>query len=72
VIADIVKANHDERAAMKGIIPVRVDMIVVASLLTRYLVDRLNIRQVVMSAYSLKEGVIAELFGNIQLQSTQL
>ena len=67
VIADIVKADHDERAAMKGIIPVRVDMIVVASLLTRYLVDRLNIKQVVMSAYSLKEGVIAELFGNIQL-----
>ena len=67
VIADIVKANHDERAAMKGIIPVRVDMIVVASLLTHYLVDRLNIKQVVMSAYSLKEGVIAELFGNIQL-----
>lgn len=68
VIENIVQANHDERAAMKGIIPVRVDMIVVASLLTRYLISRLNISQVVMSAYSLKEGVIAELFGLSKLQ----
>jgi exopolyphosphatase/guanosine-5'-triphosphate,3'-diphosphate pyrophosphatase len=71
IIDNIVKANHDERAAMKGIIPVRVDMIVVASLLTQYLVSRLNIRHVVMSAYSLKEGVIAELFGVSKLQSAQ-
>jgi exopolyphosphatase/guanosine-5'-triphosphate,3'-diphosphate pyrophosphatase len=71
VIENIVQANHDERAAMKGIIPVRVDMIVVASVLTSYLIDRMNIQHVVMSAYSLKEGVIAELFGVSNLQSTQ-
>lgn len=58
----IIQANHDERAATKGIIPVRVDMIVVASLLTQYIMQQLNIRDVVMSAYSLKEGVLAELF----------
>jgi exopolyphosphatase/guanosine-5'-triphosphate,3'-diphosphate pyrophosphatase len=71
VIDNVVKANHDERAATKCIIPVRVDMIVVASLLTRYLVGRLNTSHVVMSAYSLKEGVIAELFGVSKLQSAQ-
>jgi exopolyphosphatase/guanosine-5'-triphosphate,3'-diphosphate pyrophosphatase len=71
VINNVVKANHDERAATKGIIPVRVNMIVVASLLTQYLVGRLNIGLVVMSAYSLKEGVIAELFGVSKLQSAQ-
>ncbi|WP_342645170.1 exopolyphosphatase [Mucilaginibacter sp. CSA2-8R] len=71
VIETIVKANHNERAAMQGIIPVRVDMIVVASLFTRYLTGRLNIRQLVMSAYSLKEGVIAELFDLNKLQGTQ-
>jgi len=71
VIDNVVKASHDERVAMKGIIPVRVDMIVVASLLTRYLVGRLNNRQIVMSAFSLKEGVIAELFSVNKLQSAQ-
>jgi exopolyphosphatase/guanosine-5'-triphosphate,3'-diphosphate pyrophosphatase len=60
----IIGANHDERAATKGIIPVRVDMIVVASLLTQYIMQKLNVRDVVMSAYSLKEGVLADLFDN--------
>ncbi len=71
VIKNIVRANHDERAAIKGIIPVRVDMIVVASLLTHYLMDKLKVNDVIMSAYSLKEGVIAELFGLSNLQSAQ-
>lgn len=61
-INKIIHANHDERAATKGIIPVRVDMIVVASLLTQYIMQKLNVANVVMSAYSLKEGVLAELF----------
>jgi exopolyphosphatase/guanosine-5'-triphosphate,3'-diphosphate pyrophosphatase len=63
-INKIISANHHERAATKGIIPVRVDMIVVASLLTQYVMQKLSVRNVVMSAYSLKEGVLAELFNN--------
>lgn len=55
----IIRSNHQERAAMKGVIPLRVDMIVVASLITRFVMDKLNIRNVGMSAYSLKEGVLA-------------
>jgi exopolyphosphatase/guanosine-5'-triphosphate,3'-diphosphate pyrophosphatase len=61
-INNIIRANHNERAATKGIISVRVDMIVVASLLTQYVMQKLSVRNVVMSAYSLKEGVLAELF----------
>jgi exopolyphosphatase/guanosine-5'-triphosphate,3'-diphosphate pyrophosphatase len=62
IINRIVASNHQERANMPGIIPVRVDMIVVASLLTQYLINRLYISEVIMSAYSLKEGVLADLF----------
>lgn len=58
----LIHSNHDERAAMPGIIPVRVDMIVVASLLTQYLINKLKLDSMVMSSYSLKEGVLAELF----------
>lgn len=61
--ARLISSSHDERAATKGIIPLRVDMIVVASLITRYVMDRLQIYQVAMSMYSLKEGVLAELLG---------
>jgi len=57
----IIRSNHEERAAMKGVIPLRVDMIVVASLITRFVMDKLNIHNVGMSTYSLKEGVMADL-----------
>jgi exopolyphosphatase/guanosine-5'-triphosphate,3'-diphosphate pyrophosphatase len=58
----LIRSGHDERAATPGIIPVRVDMIVVASLITRYLMEKFNFSEVVMTAYSLKEGILAELF----------
>ena len=57
----IIRSHHQERSSMKGIIPLRVDMIVVASLLTRFVMQRLNISKIGMSTYSLKEGVMASL-----------
>ncbi|WP_448698803.1 exopolyphosphatase [Mucilaginibacter sp. AW1-3] len=57
----IIHSNHQERAQMKGVIPLRVDMIVVASLITRFVMDKLKISNVGMSTYSLKEGVMASL-----------
>ena len=59
--ARLISSTHSERAATKGIIPLRVDMIVVASLITRYVMDRLGITNVAMSMYSLKEGVLVDL-----------
>ncbi|MDB5003132.1 MAG: hypothetical protein JWQ34_1357 [Mucilaginibacter sp.] len=54
-------SSHNDRKAMKGIIPIRVDMIVVASLITRFIIQKLGINNVCMSTYSLKEGVLAEI-----------
>jgi exopolyphosphatase/guanosine-5'-triphosphate,3'-diphosphate pyrophosphatase len=59
----IIRSNHAERAQMKGVIPLRVDMIVVASIITRFIMEKLRIRNVGMSTYSLKEGVMAGLIG---------
>jgi len=61
LIEKIVLSTHQERFANKNIIPVRVDMIVVASLLTRFIIDQLGIISVAMSTNSLKEGVLAEM-----------
>ncbi|OCX54785.1 hypothetical protein BEL04_03310 [Mucilaginibacter sp. PPCGB 2223] len=55
----IIRSNYQERSQMKGVIPLRVDMIVVASLITRFVMDKLRISNVGMSTYSLKEGVLA-------------
>ena len=57
----LIKSTHALRASMKGIIPVRVDMIVVASLLTIYMMQKLGLTDVTMSTYSLKEGVLVHM-----------
>jgi len=57
----LILSSHTERANNKLIIPVRVDMIVVASLITRYIMQRLEISQVSLCTYSLKEGVLVEM-----------
>jgi exopolyphosphatase/guanosine-5'-triphosphate,3'-diphosphate pyrophosphatase len=63
VIELLIKSTHALRASMKGIIPVRVDMIVTASLLTIYMMQKLALTDVTMSTYSLKEGVLAQMLG---------
>jgi exopolyphosphatase / guanosine-5'-triphosphate,3'-diphosphate pyrophosphatase len=62
-IEKLISSSHRERAAMQSIIPIRIDMIVTASILTRFVVERLEINKVAMSSYSLKEGVITAMFG---------
>lgn len=57
----LVGSTHDEREHMPGIIPIRVDMIVVASLITRFIMQKLGINKVSMCTNSLKEGVLAEM-----------
>lgn len=54
-------SSHQQRADNPTILPVRVDMIVVAALVTKYLMDKLHPDEVRMSAYSLKEGVMADM-----------
>lgn len=46
---------------MEGIPESRVDMIVVALVLLRYVVRLAGIRQITVSAYALKEGMLAEM-----------
>lgn len=57
----LILSSHAERLANRGIIAVRVDMIVVASLITRYIMQKLEIKKVSLCTYSLKEGVLAEM-----------
>jgi len=61
LIEKIILSSHQQRVATAGIIPVRIDMIVTATLLTRFITQKLAITDVAMSTYSLKEGVLAEM-----------
>ncbi|HWZ15215.1 MAG TPA: hypothetical protein VNW95_08240 [Mucilaginibacter sp.] len=63
LIEKLILSSHHDRAGTKGIIPIRVDMIVTASILTRFVMQKLEINKVLMSTNSLKEGVLAEMLG---------
>lgn len=55
----LMNANHDERANMDGLIPLRVDMIVMAALLTNYVLEKIGLRRITLSTYDLKMGVLS-------------
>lgn len=57
----ILKSSLKERLHIKGLVEMRVDMIVISSILVYFIVNRLNIERMRLSMYSLKEGVLHEL-----------
>lgn len=57
----LINSTHQERAEMPGMIPLRVDMIVIAALITNYVMGRLKLNQLALSTYDLKMGVLANL-----------
>jgi exopolyphosphatase/guanosine-5'-triphosphate,3'-diphosphate pyrophosphatase len=63
LIEKIILSTHQQRLENTAIIPIRVDMIVTASLLARFIIEKLGIDKVIMSTYSLKEGVLEEMRG---------
>ena len=63
LIEQVVLSSHQQRVENIGIIPVRKDMIVTASLLARFIIEKLHIEEVMMTTHSLKEGVLAEMMG---------
>ncbi|WP_175635738.1 Ppx/GppA phosphatase family protein [Pedobacter ghigonis] len=55
----LINSTHQQRVEMPGIIPLRVDMIVIASLITNYVLGRCKINRLTLSTYDLKMGVLA-------------
>lgn len=57
----IIHLNRQDRLAIPGMIEMRVDMIVVASCLVKYIIDHYSIHQIRVSAHALKEGMITKI-----------
>lgn len=57
----LLASNLSDRKKMKGLPLMRVEMIVLSSLFTDFILQNCNIGQLLFSAYALKEGVISEL-----------
>lgn len=57
----LINSTMEERLTMKGIEPLRAEMIVLASIFTNFIVQKLNIQRIIQSDYALKEGVMSLL-----------
>ncbi|MEQ8546484.1 MAG: exopolyphosphatase [Cyclobacteriaceae bacterium] len=66
---DILRKNRKERLAIPGMIPLRVDMIVVASVLIQFIFNTCQLNQIRVSAYALKEGVLLNTVHSLNADS---
>jgi exopolyphosphatase / guanosine-5'-triphosphate,3'-diphosphate pyrophosphatase len=63
----LLKSSKEERLKMPGLIPMRVDMIVIASIFVNTILNLCKIRKMKLSTYSLKEGVLNELLSGVEV-----
>ena len=54
----LIASTHQERSQMPNLIPLRVDMIVMATMITNYVLTELDLKQITLSTYDLKMGVL--------------
>ena len=60
-ISNRVKASTlEERRAIKGLVPMRVDMIVISSIMIDMILESCEIQKIRVSTYSLKEGALLD------------
>lgn len=60
-LSKIIASTQKERDANPLIIPIRKKMAPLAAVKTKWIIDKLGIRELIISPYALKEGVISEL-----------
>ena len=61
----LLKSTRDERLIMKGMEPIRVDFIVIGSIFTHYIINRLGITSIFQSDFALKEGALWEILRDV-------
>lgn len=57
----LIQSTTAERTKMKGLEPIRIEMIVPSVLFIKLVIDRLNIQKIYQTDYALREGVLYEL-----------
>ncbi|WP_436517438.1 Ppx/GppA phosphatase family protein [Ekhidna sp. To15] len=66
----LIEKNREQRLAIPGMIEMRVDMIVVACVLVDFIVDKLNLKDVRISAFALKEGILYHVLDQLQANTS--
>ncbi|MEL6562540.1 MAG: exopolyphosphatase [Bacteroidota bacterium] len=66
IVSDLIAKDKSERLQIPGMIQLRVDMIVVAVILVKHVTDMLDIKNIRVSSYALKEGVLLDTIDSIK------
>ncbi|MEI7594962.1 MAG: exopolyphosphatase [Bacteroidota bacterium] len=61
----LINSNKEERLKMKGLIEMRVDMIVLSTIFVNLFLKKANIQEMKLSTYSLKEGIVYNILNNL-------
>lgn len=64
ILNKVMKSTLAERKNIKGLVPMRFDMIVISCLMIRFVMQSFAIPQLRVSTYSLKEGALADFLNN--------
>ncbi len=63
---EIMRSNREERLAIPGMIEMRVELIVVALELLKFVIEKCEINNLRISAYALKEGVLLKTIDSLK------
>jgi exopolyphosphatase/guanosine-5'-triphosphate,3'-diphosphate pyrophosphatase len=58
IYKSLINSSIEKRFKMKGLAPMRVEMIVVAVIMIRFVLKQLKLSKLTLSTYSLKEGIL--------------
>ena len=61
IYENVIKSNKEQRTKMKGLIEMRIDMIVISTIIVQFILTSFNIKKMRLSTYSLKEGTLSEI-----------
>jgi exopolyphosphatase/guanosine-5'-triphosphate,3'-diphosphate pyrophosphatase len=63
----LISVNREDRSLIPGVDKNRVEMIIIATIFINFILRELNIRELIHTHFSLKEGVMFEMFNNLSL-----
>lgn len=73
IASDLLLLDKAKRLKIPGMIPMRVDMIVVASCLIRFVTEFVSTKSLICSTFSLKEGAVSEAMERVEkIKNTSL
>lgn len=64
IYEELLASSKTERLAMPGLISMRIDFIVVASIFIKFVLEKSKIKRLTQCSFSLKEGAIADIINN--------